>query len=149
MRRIELVAALPAPADAAWAVFIDTARWPEWGRLVRSAEGEFEPGRRWTMTLRPERGDLPRVLRPRFVALGPGSRVVFETVVGAAWAVRMVHTFEVLADGPEASILRQTFSTTGLLVRPLWPRLAAGMHQFDAVGDDLAARLAEPARARR
>lgn len=140
MRRLELITPLPASAEAAWAVLIDTARWPSWGRLVVSAEGAFTPGATWTMALR---GDgRPRQMRPSFVSLTPGRQVVFETRIGAAWAARMVHAFDVEPDGPDRSILRQSFQVTGLLVAPLWPLLRPGMAQFEALGEDLAARLA-------
>ncbi len=144
MRRLELTCALPAPAEVAWAVLLDTADWPAWGRLVVAAEGELVAGSRWRMTLRGRDGRSTRQLRPRFVSMEPGRQLVFETRIGAAWLVSMVHTFDVLPDGPERSILRQRFAISGLLVGPLWGVLYRGMTQFTALGDDLALRLAEP-----
>jgi hypothetical protein len=37
-RRIEVAREFPAPADRAWALLIDTGRWPEWGTSVRGVE---------------------------------------------------------------------------------------------------------------
>lgn len=135
MRRLELTTALPVEADAAWAVFVDTDRWSEWGRLVRSAEGAWEPGARWRMSLS---GD--RVMTPSFVEAGE-RRIVFETVVGHASLARMEHRFD-LEPAEHGSVLRQTFLVTGVLVPVLWPVLHRGMAQFDELGEDLARRLA-------
>lgn len=134
MRRLELSASLPADADTAWALFLDTTTWPDWGRLVTSAEGEFTAGARWTMRL-----SGGRTMRPFFVEQGPRT-VTFETLVGAASLVRMVHRFDV-EPADSGSVLRQTFEATGALVPLLWPILHRGMAQFDAMGDDLAAAL--------
>ncbi|MFT5686771.1 MAG: hypothetical protein ACI8RZ_007728 [Myxococcota bacterium] len=141
MRHLELSADLPASAEAAWAVLIDTDDWPSWGRLVVAAEGELVAGHQWCMTLGGGEGRPTRTLRPRFVSMVPGRQLVFETRLGASWIVRMVHTFEVLPAGPTGSVLRQSFAITGLLVAPLWGVLHRGMVQFEALGADLALRL--------
>lgn len=39
-RRVEVAAAVDAPAPAAWDLLIDTRRWPEWGPSVRAVECE-------------------------------------------------------------------------------------------------------------
>jgi hypothetical protein len=138
MRHLELSAALPASAACAWAVFTDTARWSDWGHLVVSAHGAFVPGSRWTVTL-----DGGRRMTPYFVSMVPGQQVVFETRILSARAVSMIHTFDFIPDGPQRSILRQSFAVSGLLTKPLWFILHPGMIQFEAMGDDLARRLAE------
>jgi len=142
MRNLELSAALPADAAEAWEVFIDTASWPSWGRLVVAAEGEFVPGHLWHMELRGDDGQSPRSMFPRFVSMIPGRQVVFETRIGGLWAVRMRHAFDIDPDGPDRSHLRQSFEVTGLFMAPLWPVLYRGMMQFEALGADLARRLA-------
>ncbi|MCP4873489.1 MAG: hypothetical protein GY898_32780 [Proteobacteria bacterium] len=143
MRRLELSTELPASAEAAWEALIDTSGWPRWGRLVVSAEGEFEAGSRWTMQLRG--GPGPRTMRPYFVSMGAPREIVFETRLGGG-AVRMQHAFEVEARGG-GSVLHQRFEATGPAVPLLWRWLRAGMLQFDQLGDDLAAQLSssEPA----
>ncbi len=142
MRELRLETRLPGDADAAWDVFLDVARWPEWGRLVTAAHGEFEAGYRWRMELVGD--EARRVLRPRFVALGPGRRIVFESRFGTRWGARLVHTFTI----DDAATLLQTFTVTGALVPLLWRWLEPGMRQFAMLGDDLARRLATPGRAR-
>jgi len=139
VRHLALSTPLDAPADAAWAVFLDTTAWPEWGRLVVAARGERVPGHRWTMDLVGAEG-TPRQLRPRFVAEGPGRRLVFETRI-AWWAARLVHTFRIDPVDDGSSVLEQEFVASGPLVVPLWPWLHAGMAQFSELGDDLAGRL--------
>lgn len=138
MRRIELTTALAAPADRVWNVLMDLDGWSLWGGLVTSAAGELRPGARWTMTLRAEvDGGAPRTMRPRFVSMDPPRRVVFETLLLGAWFVRLVHVFDVEAEG-DGAVLRQSFEATGLGVPLLWPMLRDGMTQFDELGDDLA-----------
>jgi len=144
MRQIELVTRLPASAAEAWAVLIDVDRWPEWGRLVTSARGEFVPGRVWTMRLSGRDGGPPRFMHPRFVAMPRPRGLVFETRFGGAWGVRLVHAFDVECDGPDRSLLRQSFDATGALVPLLWESLHRGMTQFEALGVDLARRLGQP-----
>jgi uncharacterized protein YndB with AHSA1/START domain len=139
MRRLELRSELPASAQRAWDTFLDVGRWPEWGRLVVSAEGELLPGHRWTMRLRGRDG--PSTMRPYFVSMTPPHRVVFETRLGPGWAVTMQHSFEFEATGPERCTLHQRFEAWGLLVRPLWRWLHPGMLQFDQLGADLAEHL--------
>ena len=137
MRRIELITALPGSAAAAWATLIDVDSWPQWGRLVTSAVGEFEPGARWTMQLV---GDGPaRVMRPYFVSMAAPESVAFETrLIG----VHIVHTF-VIRETEGASELLQTFDITGALVPLLWRVIRSGVVQFDALGEDLARRLGD------
>mgnify|MGYP006414875745 CR=1 FL=1 len=144
MRRLELSAALPASAEAAWAVLIDTEQWPSWGTLVVSARGAFVGGSVWEMELQGSQGRAARRMTPRFVSMVPGRRLVFETCVGHAALVRMTHIFDVEAAGPGRSVLRQTFEVSGALVLPLWPVLRRGMLQFAELGTDLAARLGGP-----
>ena len=144
MRRLELTTPLPASASAAWSVLIDTARWSEWGRLVVSAEGDFEPGCVWRMRLVGTDGRAERTMTPRFVSMVLGRQVVFETRIGARWLVSMVHTFDIEPGQPGQSTLRQTFSIRGLLVAPLWGWLLPGMMQFRQLGVDLADRLRHP-----
>ena len=140
MRRVELSTELPAPAEVAWAVFLDTEAWPSWGGLVTSAAGVLEPGQRWTMTLRPERG-RPRRMTPTLWSVGDRA-LAFETRIAGRWGVRIVHRFELEEAGDAASVLRQVFEVTGALVRPLWGPVSRGVLQFDELGADLARRLA-------
>ncbi len=142
MRRLLLSTPLPAGADRAWSTLIDTPRWPEWGRLVTSAQGELTPGARWRMTL----ADPPRTMRPRLVSIAPPRKIIFETIIGARFFIRLEHVFEVESDSAERSVLRQSFSATGMMVPVLWGSLERGMKQFAALGDDLARRLDEPGR---
>jgi len=142
MLRIELTTALPASAEAAWAVLVDAERWPEWGRFVTSAEGEFVPGARWAMTLRPRAvGGAPRTMRPRFVSMEAPRSLAFETRIGTGWAVRILHTFVVEPAGSDAAVLRQCFEVTGLLRGLLGNPVRRGVVQFDELGADLARRL--------
>ncbi len=142
MRRIELEAALEAPATEAWRVLVDLQRWPQWGRLVTSAQGHFVPGAVWTVRLRGEPGGTTRTMRPQFVEMTPPQRVVFETRLGAGWLVKLRHTFEIRDLGSDRSTLRQSFEASGLLVPILWHELEPGMTQFAEFGQDLARRLA-------
>lgn len=142
MRRIELSTALPAHADRAWAVFVDTERWRGWGRLVTAAQGERVPGAVWTMTLRGLDGGPPRTMTPRLLSWEPPRAITFETVLGHRRLVRLTHAFVFEPDGPYRSRLRQTFDATGAAVGLVWGPLSRGMTQFSDLGDDLAARLA-------
>ena len=81
-------------------------------------------------------------MRPFFVSMTPPHQIVFETRIGAAWAVNMRHCFDIEPDGPDASVLHQHFEAEGLLVSLLWRQLRAGMLQFEALGEDLVAHLA-------
>ena len=142
MRQLTLVQPLPVDADTAWTVLVDIARWPEWRGLVLSAEGAFEPGAPWIVRLRGARGGSPRTLRPVFTSMEPGREIVFETRIGAAWVVRMVHHFELQAAPEGRATLVQRFEITGLAVPLLWGPLERGMRQFEELGSDLARRLA-------
>jgi uncharacterized protein YndB with AHSA1/START domain len=139
MRRLELITALAAPVEEAWATLIDLDGWPSWGRLVVSAEGAFVPNARWTMRL--EGGPGPRTMRPYFVSMHPPLSLVFRTRIGPGWAVSMRHAFE-FEPREGGSVLIQRFEATGILTGLLWRPLRAGMLQFEQLGDDLAAHLA-------
>ena len=141
MRRIELRTALPTGAESAWTTLVNTQDWPQWGKLVVSAEGTFKPGCVWTMQLRGKGGRLPRTMHPRFVSMIEGQQLAFETLIGAAWLVKMLHVFDIEPDGEGRSVLVQRFEISGALVAVLWPVLRGGMLQFDELGDDLARRL--------
>ncbi len=139
MRHLEVSAVLPASAQVAWAALIDVEQWPNWGRLVVSAEGEFTPGHRWTMDVR---GDaVSRIMRPYFLSMIPGRQLVFETRLGASWLVNMRHWFDLTEEGPDRSLLTQRWEVTGLFVRPLWSQIEPGILQFDQLGTDLADHL--------
>ena len=131
----------------AWDALVDLEGWPQWGRLVVAAAGEFVPGHRWTMQLRGSSG--PSTMRPYFVSMVPLRQVLFETRLGAGWAVTMRHSFELEAAGAERCVLHQRFEATGLLVAPLWRPLRRGMLQFDRLGADLAAHLSRSSRSGR
>lgn len=42
---------IEAPPKVVWDVLTDTAAWPRWNPLWRSAEGELAPGSKWTVQL--------------------------------------------------------------------------------------------------
>lgn len=136
MRGLELSTPLPASAEAAWQALVRLDGWPAWGRLVVSAEGVFEPGSRWTMQL--HAGGSRRTMRPYFVAMTEGERLLFETRLPG---VTMQHAFEVAPEGAERSVLHQRFEARGPLMPLLWRWLQPGMLQFDQLGEDLARHL--------
>ena len=142
-RHVTLSQALPASVGEAWGVLTDLDGWSRWGRLVTAARGELVPGAVWTMSLRTDVGRGPRRMTPRLLRADPPDFLEFETVVGAAWLVRMTHGFHLDPTGPRSCVLRQEFEATGVLVGPLWRWLEPGMRQFDALGEDLARALGE------
>lgn len=126
-------------------MLLDTDQWPAWSRLVTGVEGVLTPGEVWTIQLRPEETDgLPRRMRPRLLSVTRERReLVFETLIGGAWAVRLTHAFAIEPAGTRRSVLTQSFEATGLFVLPLWRVLHRGMVQFDELGADLAVVLRE------
>ncbi|MCP4805508.1 MAG: hypothetical protein GY913_14165 [Proteobacteria bacterium] len=126
-----------APADRAWSVLVDTSGWRTWGRFATGAIGRFEPGCRWEVELEGE-----RTMRPVFLSMEPGRRLLFETRFAGGWLGRIEHAFVIGSTGPDTSELRQVFEATGPLSVLAWPLLYGGMVQFDALGDDLARTLA-------
>jgi len=122
-------------------VLVDTPSWPSWGGLVTSAQGQLSPGAQWSLTLRGHGGGPERLMHPRLIAVQPPRRVVFETVLGARWLVRLVHAFDLDPVGPSECLLRQSFEATGAAVPLLWRPLRAGMTQFEELGHDLARAL--------
>lgn len=137
MRRLELTTALAAPAATAWSVLVDTSGWSAWGRFATRATGRLEPGCRWEVELEGE-----RTMRPVFLSLEPGRRLLFETRFAGGLLGRIQHAFVIEPSGPGTSQLRQVFEARGPLSVVAWRQVHAGMVQFDALGDDLARALA-------
>ncbi len=81
-------------------------------------------------------------MRPRLLRHEPGEELVFETLVVHRSLVRMQHAFRFVGDGTRCELV-QSFEVDGLLVPVLWRWLHPGMQQFEALGRDLAARLAD------
>jgi hypothetical protein len=144
VRRIHLSTELPAAAAEAWQTLTDTPSWPAWGRLVTSATGAFDPGARWTITLRQTEEAKPREMRPRLISVRAPCELVFETEIARGWAVRIRHSFLIEPTGPHRSVLNQLFEVTGPLVVPLWKPVRRGIEQFGELGEDLATRLTDP-----
>jgi hypothetical protein len=102
---IECEATFPADPDAAWKLWTDVARWPEWdvSKEIARLDGPFEPGARgWAK----QRGNLGGSFTVTVVECGrrwvtecplPVGKVIFEHVLERAGdgRVRLIKTVEV------------------------------------------------------
>ena len=141
LRRFAVESPLPASAEEAWEVFLDTARWPKWGRMVPSARGDLVAGSRWEIETVRE-GGRRSLLQPILLRLRPPRELVFRTEIGGGHALRLDHRFRFEAVGPDRSILRQSWEVRGLVLPLAWGAVTRELSRWSRLGEDLAHRLA-------
>jgi hypothetical protein len=140
LRHFELSTTIPANQDRVWQTLVRLPEWSAWNRLVPHAEGELRPGTTLDLKIRGP-GGRPGPFHPTVVSVNPPTELVLAASVGSRWLLHMVHSFTVEAVGPAASLLRQRWNATGLLVPLLWPLIRRGMARFAEFGSDLAVRV--------
>lgn len=113
---IETSIAIPAPADAAWAVLSAFDEYPEWNPLVREVRGPVEPGAFIRVRLARPRGRGSITIRPMVTAASGGE---FRWL-GRFVSVRLLageHSFRVEPLGDDHARFVQAETYRGILSR--------------------------------
>ncbi|MEQ3549666.1 SRPBCC domain-containing protein [Pseudonocardia nematodicida] len=128
-----------APAGRVWAIFTDTAAYPEWNPFMTKLDGELTLGSRLAVTIVPP-GGKPNSFRPTVTAVEPGRRLAWLGRLPIPGLVDGAHSFELEPLTPETTRFTQSERFTGLLVPLLGGMLRPAEAGFAAMNSALAAR---------
>ena len=124
VRTITTSVMIYAPTDRVWQVLTDFNAYPQWNPFIKQASGEPRQGARLDITL--QNGNSTMHFRPRVLQATPGHelRWIGHFVVPGLFDGE--HRFLLEPDGPNNTRLTQSETFDGILVVPLWKRIAPG-----------------------
>jgi uncharacterized protein YndB with AHSA1/START domain len=123
---------IAAPVARVWALLTDARRFPSWNSTVTSLAGEIALGQRLAITV----PAVPnRTFRPRVTKLVPNETMVWSD--GFAPMFRGVRTFEVNAQGANATEFTMTETLSGLMLPMIRRSLPDFAPTFEAYATDL------------
>lgn len=127
-RWIESAVRIDAPAHRVWEILLDTARYPDWNPFLRRVEGELRPGVRLKVEM-----DLPRLgpqrFRPTVLAVLPERELRWLGRLRLPGVFDGEHRFRLEASGEGRMRFLQDGCFQGILVVPLWRRLAPAIQE--------------------
>ena len=127
-RWIESAVRIDAPAHRVWEILLDTARYPDWNPFLRRVEGELRPGMRLKVEV-----DLPRLgpqrFRPTVLAVLPERELRWLGRLRLPGVFDGEHRFRLEENGEGRMRFLQDGCFQGILVVPLWRRLAPAIRE--------------------
>ena len=132
---------IAVPAEQAWAVLTDFARYPEWNPFITRIEGSLTVGEHLDVELSLP-GRKPVRMKPRVVAADPGRSFAWLGKFGVRGLFDGEHHFDVVSGADGSCVLEQSETLRGLLV-PALKRMLTGPtpEGFASMNEALRARV--------
>jgi hypothetical protein len=134
--------ALDAAADDVWRMLTDFAGYRHWNPFITSAAGSLSVGERLDLTIRPPDG-RPKRITPWVTAVEAGRYVEWLSHRGMPGIFDTRHSFTLTPmAGGARTLLQQSGTFTGALVRFAGGELEPTREGFNAMNEALGRRLA-------